>query len=181
MPGDVDASDDTIPYDFVALPVLPPPGHEEPIVFTCVDRVDAEKLKCERWRLSSDGYVVRDVKQGGKTKTVRLHREIMTPSEGRVVDHVNGYRLNNLRRNLRPATVGQNNANSAPRRPDKYRGVYWVEKLGKYRVKLTAGGKSIHVGLFENEHEAALAYNEAARHHHGEFARLNDVPETPSG
>jgi hypothetical protein len=171
---------DSVPYDFVLLGVSTPPSHDPPIDFAWVDRKDAKRLKKYKWRLSSDGYAVRDVKVDGKTQTIRMHREILDAPDDMVVDHVDGEGLNNLRINLRLATVSQNNANSAPRRRGKYKGVYRDKKSGKYRVKLTAGGKSIHVGVFEDKHEAALAYNEAALKYHGEFARLNDVPGSPT-
>ena len=36
-------------------------------------------------------------------------------------------------------------------------------------------GKLMHLGIFSNVKDAALAYNTAALEHHGEFARLNNL------
>ena len=170
----------TMPYDFVFLASPHHRNTNSQWSSPAIDREDAAYLRQHRWRLSSDGYAVRDVKEDGKTRTIRMHREIMDPPEGMVVDRINRDKLNNLSCNFRLVTVSQNNANSAPRQPGKYRGVYWVEKLGKYRVKLTAGGTSIHVGVFDDEHEAGRAYNEAALKHHSEFARLNETTRPPT-
>jgi hypothetical protein len=42
---------------------------------------------------------------------------------------------------------------------------------------MQANNKYIWIGTYNNEEDAARAYNEAARLHHGEFASLNDVPD----
>jgi hypothetical protein len=36
-------------------------------------------------------------------------------------------------------------------------------------------GKRLELGYFKTAREAAIAYNEAAKKHHGEFARLNPI------
>ena len=46
-------------------------------------------------------------------------------------------------------------------------------------VSAEVDGRRLSLGYFAFEEDAAHAYDEAAREHHGEFAQLN-FPETPS-
>jgi hypothetical protein len=55
----------------------------------------------------------------------------------------------------------------------KYIGVYIVNE--KIYARITHKGKQIHLGTFNTEEEAALAYNVKVYELRGEFARLNKV------
>jgi DNA-directed RNA polymerase specialized sigma24 family protein len=62
---------------------------------------------------------------------------------------------------------------------------FGVEKQGRqYRARLVIKGKrgwsSQHLGMFDTAHEAAVAYDEAARKAHGHKARLN-FPDRAAG
>lgn len=57
----------------------------------------------------------------------------------------------------------------------KFKGVCFFKATGKWRALIMKGGKSIFLGSFNNEIDAARAYNKAAIEQHGEFAGLNDV------
>jgi hypothetical protein len=55
----------------------------------------------------------------------------------------------------------------------KYRGVSWFKSENKWEAKIGYDGKSHNLGSFEDEEEAARAYDRAARTHHGNAAKSN--------
>jgi group I intron endonuclease len=59
----------------------------------------------------------------------------------------------------------------------KYRGVSYRKDRGKYRAYLFYKGKQISLGLYENEIDAAKAYNKKALELYGEDAILNITDE----
>jgi len=65
----------------------------------------------------------------------------------------------------------------APLGKSCYRGV--CSERGKWRAKISVGGRDFHLGYFESELEAAMAYNQAALLYHGSKAKLNALDETP--
>ena len=80
-------------------------------LFAIVDDQDFERLIDYRWRLNSKGYAIRSYSMDGKEVLIGLHREIMQPPPGLVVDHINHDKLNNTRANLRLLTQQQNLVN----------------------------------------------------------------------
>lgn len=73
-----------------------------------VDASDFDVLNRYRWSLK-DGYAARFDRDRGKA--VSMHREIVNPPDGLVVDHLNGHRLDNRRSNLRACTPQENARN----------------------------------------------------------------------
>jgi hypothetical protein len=57
----------------------------------------------------------------------------------------------------------------------KYKGVYFQKESGKWRAGISYRNKTIYIGLYLTEDEAALAYNAKAIELFGEFAVLNKV------
>jgi hypothetical protein len=94
---------------------------------------------------------------------------------GKRWDHINGDSLDNRRSNLRPATHQQNNCNTGAHfsSTSKYKGVSWATRQTKWVAQIKVFGHNKHIGVFTDEHKAALAYDQAARQYHGEFAWLN--------
>jgi hypothetical protein len=145
--------------------------------YTIVDVEDYPKLAGDEWQFyeseSKNFYAVRL----DKNKLVKMHREIMNNPVGLFVDHKNGNGLDNRKKNLRIATPAQNNYNSRKRGGNvssKYKGVSKIKKNNRWRAYITiAGPKQKHLGYFDNEIEAAKAYDGAAKELFGEFARLN--------
>lgn len=63
------------------------------------------------------------------------------------------------------------------RKTSKYRGVH-QNKEGKWVATLSVNGKTIYLGRFVNEDEAARVYNDASILHLGKKARLNIINTT---
>ena len=140
-----------------------------------VDKEDYERLSQYKWYASeSKGrfYACRKNK-----RAVYMHREIMRAAKGMVVDHIDGNGLNNRRSNLRVCRVCENirNRRGAGGR-SRYKGVSFVKHLKKWKAEITCGGRRRHLGCFEEEIEAARAYDGKARELFGEFAYVN-LPE----
>jgi hypothetical protein len=62
---------------------------------------------------------------------------------------------------------------SGPAQSSKYRGVSWFKKNNKWQVQLYFDGKKHQLGYFEDEEDAARAYDRAARAHKGGAEKLN--------
>ncbi len=148
--------------------------------YAIVDPEDFDELNKHKWYAREAGhtfYAVRSIRKNNiNVTTVQMHRQIINPPDGRVVDHKNHEGLDNRKVNLRPATRAQNAWNSInlPKNgSSKYRGVKYSKANGKFRAAINVNGKRIHLGYFENEIDAAKAYDNAARLYRGNFAVLN--------
>jgi hypothetical protein len=60
-----------------------------------------------------------------------------------------------------------------------FRGVSFSKAENKWRAGIEVDGHSINLGSFDNEEDAALAYNEAALKHFGDVAYQNRVGKKP--
>lgn len=147
--------------------------------FAKVDQRDYEYLCRYKWcvNMTPNSKYARCTKfyKTGKSRTVMMHRLIMEPPRGYVVDHINGDGLDNRRANLRLATCAQNGRNRRKIKKgiSRYKGVGWEESTGKWRARIIINRKKISLGCYKDEIAAARAYDKAAKKYHGEFARLN--------
>jgi len=105
-----------------------------------------------------------------------MHREIMHPPKELFIDHKNHDGLDNRKANLRFATPLQNNWNTIRTRRKggpKYKGVRYHKTYKKWYVVLYNNRRKIRIGYFDDEIEAAKAYDETINKYRGEFAVLN--------
>jgi hypothetical protein len=153
------------------MPVAAPGGR---LTWTKIDAEDADRLRHRSWWLHPDGYAASDVTTFDGRSIAYLHREVVTAPPDRLVDHINGDRLDNRKANLRLATHSQNAANSRDRpRRSGYRGVYPHKPTGRWIAQISIGGHVRHLGIYDDPQHAAMAYDHAARAQWGPFARTN--------
>jgi len=145
-----------------------------------IDGEDFEKVKGFTWSINHkrDNAVVSKTK-GKDRKGIKLHRLIMGADENSIVDHKDGNPLNNQKENLRICDRTENNCNRKisilESKTSKYKGVSFKSEQKKYIAQIQISGIKKHIGYFDNEIEAAKAYNKSAIKLHGEFARLNII------
>lgn len=130
---------------------------------------EATKYKYSQIRVNNDQYLIH--------RLIFLYHHGYMPKE---VDHINGNTSDNRIENLREATDAQNAQNRKKSKtyatnPSKYKGVSYHIANSKWVAQIKVNSKKIHLGYFINEHNAAQAYNMAARHYFGDFSRCNDI------
>jgi hypothetical protein len=141
---------------------------------TCIKAYHIRQVGDVLGYVNADGYVVTNL----FGYSFRVHQWAFLFMEGIIpptIDHRDGNKQNNRWTNLRRATRSQNAANGTAYSGKKYRGVSYHKREGKWRAVIIVDYKYITLGEFTSEHDAARAYNEAARQHFGDYARLNDV------
>jgi hypothetical protein len=154
--------------------------------YAIVDADDYDRLAKYKWHVRNDGntfYAFRwsSTRGGKKKQRLWMHHEIIDIPEGMVCDHINHNGLHNRKANVRPATSSQNSCNTRKRGKTTscYRGVSQDARLNKWIARIGANGRQIHLGVFDDEVDAAKAYDTAAKKYHGEFAVLNFPDRTP--
>lgn len=162
-------------------------GKKEKIL---VDDFNFEFLNKYRWHVCN-GYA-RAVVNG---KQILMHRLIMGVEDRKIfIDHKNRNSLDNRICNLRFCNNSENQKNKKSSGKSKYLGVsihsskikyvnkkkeiIFYNSKTKFIVHIKINGKYKHLGLFENEIEAALTYNKYALYYHGEFANINKIKES---
>lgn len=99
------------------------------------------------------------------------------------VDHIDRNPENDRIENLRAATYSQNSKNTSSKKgsTSKYLGVYFSKTRGKNNIggkwiaRITINKVCKHIGSFDSEIKAAIAWNEMAKKHYGKFANLNVI------
>jgi hypothetical protein len=154
------------------------PGHE-----AIVDDEDYEILISHNWRPVINKrvttiYATTNI-EGIK---IDMHRFVMKMHghdiEHKLIDHEDHNGLNNQRENLRVCNHSQNAQNSKKPITGKtsiYKGVCYHKGIQKYTARIKLNSKHTNIGVFDNEIDAALAYNQKAIEMFGKFAKLNVI------
>lgn len=142
-----------------------------------VDDEDFENINQWKWYLDGGGYARRTVYTGIKNSqsAVLMHRIINKTPTGFHTDHINADKLDNRKINLRNAHSHENqgNARKLCKSSSRYKGVAWHDASSKWSVQIGINRKRMHLGIFDDELDAAKCYDVHAVKYFGEFARLN--------
>lgn len=120
-----------------------------------------------------------------KIKPTLVHRIVWEIHFGKIprhmkIDHINRIKTDNRIENLRIVSNQQNSMNRGPvkskKRTSLYKGVYFYRRLAKYMARIGFNRKTIFIGYYETEQDAARAYNAKAKELYGDHAYLNEVP-----
>ena len=145
-----------------------------------VDKGDYELVKGYKWYAQrptgSIYYAVTKIFKNGKPSTELMHRMLLNPAKGMVVDHQDHNGLNNSRSNIRTCTASENMYNTRRRKSRSgIRGVTWREERKKFIVRIRVNNKEIPLGAYADCREASKVYDDAAKKYHGKFAAPNQI------
>jgi hypothetical protein len=137
--------------------------HQE-IAKAIIDLEDIDNIKGYKWCLTNENRVY-----NSKNK-IFLHNLIMN-SKG--IDHINGNPLDNKKSNLRLATPSQNNMNNNLSKANTtgYKGIEYIKKLKKWKVKIDINKKRIFLGYFKKIKDAIKVRKNAEIKYFEEYRR----------
>lgn len=145
--------------------------------FAIVDDEDFEWLNQWKWyaQKRKDGFAAARVSsRTDGHKTILMHRVIVDAPLGKLVDHINHETLDNRRFNLRVCTHAQNCYNQISiKGKSQFKGVQWNKRKSRWQAFIKKHYKLYLVGSFQDEQEAAFAYDKAAKEMFGDFAYFN--------
>jgi hypothetical protein len=138
-----------------------------------IDEDDLNIIAEHKWSISNNRPTT---KINGKT--VYLYRLIMNAPVNVEVDHISGNPLDCRKHRMRLCSHHQNlmNRSSNFKSSSKYVGVQKT-KTGRWAARIKLSGfnndKTLNIGTFDSEEEAAIHRDIKAKELFGEFARLN--------
>jgi len=145
-----------------------------------IDDEDYELVSQYRWhvmesqlpgRRPAGPYAEASLPNGRRQPPKTLMHRLITGYA--ITDHINHDGLDNRRANLREATVAQNQQNRRANGASAFKGVAWDRQHSRWVAKIAVSGRTINLGRFAAEVDAARAYDAAAVELFGEFAFIN--------
>lgn len=148
-----------------------------------VDREDLERIQERSWRITQATTgrprVVTSIRTKAGVRTVTLGKYLMNPPKNKQV-YCQRFNegLDYRKENLIVCTLSERQRLLPKRRVEtssQYRGVSFQSSSKKWRAGIEVEGKQINLGEFKSEHDAALAYNKAAKKYFGAKAYQNSI------
>lgn len=148
-----------------------------------IDGVDVERVGRFVWSYTpcpkelTAGCACRQAGPTANPRSVYLSRFVIRAAPDERVEYLDGNTLNCRRANLRRVSkrAPTNGRARKWRRPTTsvFKGVYFYARQQTWKAGICVNGRTVHLGTFATETEAAQAYDAAAREHFGPEARLN--------
>lgn len=149
-----------------------------------VDPEDLAILSKHKWSLIRPKNIIYAVRRSKINEElpyrtlIFMHRFIMHPDSNSIIDHKNGNGLDNRKLNLRVCSYSENLANvgkSIKKSSSIFKGVSFCSRRKNWMAQIMHHGKSVFVGRYKTESEAAINWNKKAKEINGEFAFQNAV------
>jgi hypothetical protein len=121
------------------------------------DLEDYNLIKDYTWSNNGEGYMKARVR--GTSRFVKMHQLVF----GKNPDHRNGDRSDNRRKNLREASLDENNRNKGINRNNTsgIKGVSYMKRLDKWRAEIMFNRKAIYLGIYKDM-DLAISVREVA-------------------
>jgi len=120
--------------------------------------------------VNSQGYHIVVLFINGIPKQFYIHRLVYQEFIGEliaglVIDHLDNSPSNNNINNLQQVSQRKNvvKGGTTKKGSSKYVGVFWNKERNKWKVKIGINGRSKFLGYFDDEEEAAQAYQNALK------------------
>lgn len=135
------------------------------------DLEDYEKIKPYHWYMTEYGYVRASI---GGNSHIFMHNLVFNKKDKIDVDHKNRKKNDNRKKNLRPATRGENVINRDPiiRNTSGVTGVTYNKNAAKWQASIMKDGEHYHLGLFNSFTDAVDTRRKAEVSLFDEYAYL---------
>lgn len=121
--------------------------------------------KVLKFGYSTDGYSLVVLCKEGKMYTRRVHRLVIetfnpTSDISLQVNHIDHNKANNNLSNLEWCTNRENSIHRGKniKKASEYTGLYFMKSRNKWCARIRIGGKSVYLGSYTKEEDAATAY-----------------------
>jgi hypothetical protein len=157
--------------------------------FVLIDQEDYERASQLKWRMvvCKKGRrrlrILSSMKVKGRRKTISLERFLACPRPGQIAYALRAEELDYRKMYILCCNY-QDRQRCLSKRKNKttsqYKGVSFLTRVSKWRAAIQVDGKSINLGDFSYEWQAALAYNMAAVKYFGDRCFLNQIQSSES-
>jgi hypothetical protein len=149
-----------------------------------IDKEDFARVSKHTWRVltkeSGRKKVVTNIIDGkNRNRQISLGQFLMKPPKGKMVyprRFMDGFDYR--KENLIVCTMQERQRILPPSRrfgTSRYKGVSYVTSRKRWRAAIKYKGRSVTLGLFRQENQAAVAYNKAAQEYFGAGAYQNQI------
>jgi len=130
-----------------------------------------KKLKgsIKKIQIDNQGYYHACLYKNSKSKTYKIHSLVamaflnhIPNGYVKIIDHIDGNKLNNNLSNLQIITQRQNKIKSINKKQttSKYIGVWWCKLNKKWISHIKINNKPVYLGRYDSEYDAHIAYQD---------------------